>query len=354
MSYINIPLHSAVEVFGSYAAITTAIILVLLHKRQQTAAQSVWVACGLLGMGILDVFHGSVAPGDTFVWLHSLATLVGGVCFLSAWLPRGWLGSRASYAYPAVVAFTALALGAYSVAYPERVPEMVHAHAFTAAANWINVAGGVFFLLAAPRFFVSFRRHRHNDDLLFFVICLLLGGAGVLFPSSQAWDLTWWTWHFLRLAGFTVVLLFTLMTFQRLISVIGEAVAKVADTAAQMSATITQHEATANQQAAAAMQASLAIEELSRSSGHSAAQAGSAADSAARAADATIQGAGLIRQSVDAMEDLSAKISAMAGEIMRPGGSDPRNWHHRRPAPGSRRTDQHPGTECHPRGRACR
>jgi len=33
MIHTNIQLHSAVEVFGSYAAITTAIILILLQKR---------------------------------------------------------------------------------------------------------------------------------------------------------------------------------------------------------------------------------------------------------------------------------------------------------------------------------
>lgn len=316
MLYVNIPLHSAVEVFGSYAAINTAIVLLLLHGRRPTASQTVWVPCGLLGMGILDVMHGAVAPGNTFVWLHSLATLVGGFFFVLSWLPRASGASRQRYGYPLTVVVAVLLLGVYSLAEPERIPRMVDDDVFTIAADWINVLGGVFFLLAAPRFLISYRRHGDREDLLFFAICLLLGAAAVLFPWSKAWDLAWWVWHFLRLAGFTVVLLLTLMTFRRLIVSLGEAVATVSDTTARMSATMSQHEATANQQATAAMQASLAIEELSRSSEHSAAQAVSAAESAAMAANSTLQGAGLTRQSVEAMEDLSAKISAMVEQIM--------------------------------------
>ena len=316
MIYINIPLHSAVEVFGSYAAITTAIILVLLHKRQQAASQRIWVACGLLGMGVLDVFHGAVAPGNTFVWLHSVATLVGGFFFMLVWLRHDRHQVIEIYAYPAIVGLLALLLGVYSVAFPARVPLMMEHDAFTDVANWINVSGGVFFLVAAPRFFLSFKTDQHTDDLLFFLICTLLGAAGVLFQYSKAWDLTWWAWHFLRLAGFTVVLLFSLMTFRRFIIVIAEAVDKIAATAMQMSTTITEHEATANQQAAAAKQASTTIKALSRSSHHSAAQAVSAAESAARAANSTVLGAGLTQQSVAAMENLSAKISVMAEQIM--------------------------------------
>ena len=316
MIHINVPLHSAVEVFGSYAAITTAIILALMHKRGQAASQSIWVACGLFGMGILDVFHGSVEPGNTFVWLHSVATLVGGFFFVLLWLQRGCYQPVGGYVYPGMVVLLALLLGAYSVAFPSRLPLMLENDEFTVAANWINVVGGVFFLIAAPRFFFSFRMHRRYEDLLFFIICLLLGGAGVLFHFSKAWDPTWWAWHFLRLTGFSVVLLITLMTFRRFVMVIADAVQSMAGTATQMSASITQHETTAKQQAAAAEQASVAVEELARSSRNSAEQAVSAAESSARAANSTIQGAGLTRRSVDAMGDLSAKISVMADQIL--------------------------------------
>lgn len=316
MIYINIPLHSTFEVFGSYAAIMTAIIILLLQNRRSSASQSVWVACGLLGMGILDIFHGAVAPGNVFVWLHSVATLVGGAFFALLWLPGEGLQRVRSYVYPLIVAFLALGLGAYSVAFPARLPSMLELDAFTDAAKAINVAAGLFFLIAAPRFFLSFSKHRQYDDLLFFFICLLLGGAGVLFQFSQAWDFTWWLWHVLRLAGFTLVLLLTVITFRRLIIVITRTVKEIANTATEMSATITQHEITASQQASVAKQASATIEELSRSSRHSAAQAISAAESAAMASASTIQGAGFSRQSVDAMGDLSGKITAMAEQIL--------------------------------------
>jgi methyl-accepting chemotaxis protein len=235
------------------------------------------------------------------------------------WLQRGRQGVIATYAYPGVVGLLAVLIGAYSVFFPARLPLMLEHDAFTDAAKWINVSGGGFFLIAAPRFFVSFRKDHHTDDLLFFLICALLGGAGVLFQYSKAWDLTWWAWHFLRLTGLTVVMLFSLMTFRRFVIVIADAVDRMASTATEMSAAITQHEAIAKQQAAAAEQASVTVEELARSSRHSAAQAASAAESAKKAASSTMQGAGLTRQSVDAMEDLSAKISVMADQIMQLG-----------------------------------
>jgi hypothetical protein len=249
-------------------------------------------------MGILDVFHGAVAPGNTFVWLHSLATLVGGFFFMLVWLQPRRRGVSDKHAYPGIVALLAVLIGTYSVSFPERLPLMIEDDVFTDAANWINVSAGVFFLVAAPRFLLGFVKEQHTDDLLFFLICALLGGAGVLFQYSKAWDGTWWAWHFLRLAGFTVVMLFTLMTFRRFVIVIADTVHRMAGTATQMSAAITQHEATAREQAAAAEQASVTVEQLARSSRQSAAQAVSAAESATRAANSTTQGAGLTRQSV--------------------------------------------------------
>ena len=317
MIQINIPLHSAIEVFGSFAAITTAIILILLQKKRQSASQSIWVACGLLGMGILDVFHGSVAPGSTFVWLHSTANLLGGFLFMFAWLQAK--NSQASFAPPAIVALAAMLFGAFSVAFPETLPSMIEQGEFTAAANMINFAGGLFFLIAAPRFFIGYRTGGHKDDLLFFIICIFLGLAEVLFQYSKAWDSTWWAWHFMRLSGLTIVLLYTFVIFKRFITVIAEAVSGIATTATQIAATVTQHERTASQQAVAANQTSATLTELSASSRQSAEQAANAAAVAEKASAATTHGGDVTRQAVAAMGDLKDKIAAMADQILRLG-----------------------------------
>jgi len=317
MIQINIPLHSAAEVFGSFAAITTAIILVLLQKKRQSASQSVWVACGLLGMGILDVFHGSVAPGSTFVWLHSTANLLGGFLFMLVWLQDR--NGQASFATPALVALVAVLFGAFSVASPEALPSMIEQGEFTTAASLINIVAGLFFLIAAPRFFIGYRTGGHKDDLLFFIICIFLGLAEVLFQYSKAWDPMWWAWHFLRLAGLVVVLIYTFVIFRRFITAIAEAVSGIASSATQIAATITQHERTASQQVTAASETSATIAELSASSRQSAEQAANAAAVAEKATAATAQGDEATRQAVMAMGELKDKIAAIADQILRLG-----------------------------------
>jgi hypothetical protein len=58
MIHVNIPLHSAVEIIGSYAAIITAIILVLLQNRRRSMSQNSWVAYGLLvGGGLVERYR---------------------------------------------------------------------------------------------------------------------------------------------------------------------------------------------------------------------------------------------------------------------------------------------------------
>ena len=51
-------------------------------------AQKFWISSALLSMGIIDFFHALAPIGNLFVWLHTLATLFGGVLFLGAILPH--------------------------------------------------------------------------------------------------------------------------------------------------------------------------------------------------------------------------------------------------------------------------
>ena len=73
------PFHAVVEGFGAFAAITVASALIMLRRQGDLTVAHSWLIYGLIGMGMLDGFHAATHAGHLFVWLHSLATFVGGV-----------------------------------------------------------------------------------------------------------------------------------------------------------------------------------------------------------------------------------------------------------------------------------
>ena len=207
--------HAVVEVLGSFAAITLAILILMQQRSEIGNNYRVWVVLGLIGMGLLDGFHAIANPGNGFVWLHSTATFAGGLFFVLVWLPnravrlsinRTWLWS-----YTLVI----LILGAGSLASPEIMPAMVSPSGFTPVARGLNLIGGGFFLAAAAFFIRQFRREIVFENLVFAALCLLFGVAGVLFETSHLWDFSWWLWHILRLLAYLIALGYGFMIFQR-------------------------------------------------------------------------------------------------------------------------------------------
>ena len=82
----HVPPHAAIEVAGGLFALALAVIL-LASRTPGTNQHHLWIAAALVGMGILDILHAAVAPGETFVWFHSTATCVGGILSALVWLP---------------------------------------------------------------------------------------------------------------------------------------------------------------------------------------------------------------------------------------------------------------------------
>ncbi|MBI1912568.1 MAG: PAS domain S-box protein [Deltaproteobacteria bacterium] len=208
---INVPLHSTVEVFGSFAAITLGIIIIL-QKNAKSMFQSVWVSCGLLSMGILDIFHGMTAPGNLFVWLRSIAAMAGGIFFSLV-----WLGQRTKFkktlAYGASAA--AILIGILSVLFQEALPAMIKEGAFTQTAWDMNIVAGILYIASTPAFLKSyFDKSGNRDDLIIFSISLLFGFAGLLFHFSEPWSTSWWYWHSLRLVALITVLAYALVFFK--------------------------------------------------------------------------------------------------------------------------------------------
>jgi signal transduction histidine kinase/DNA-binding response OmpR family regulator/HPt (histidine-containing phosphotransfer) domain-containing protein len=200
------PLHAALEALGAFAGLTVAALLLLLRRYQKTFSHHLWTASGFIGMGVLDGFHASLMPGTPFVWLRSVATLVGGLGFALVWLPARASRRRGAAILPGLALGVGLLLGVFSLTQAEKLPAMLHRGDFTVAAKAINQVGGIAFLAAGVWFLRRQYRTKTVHDFLFASLCLLFGVAGVLFQYSRLWEADWWWWHFLRVAAYFLVL----------------------------------------------------------------------------------------------------------------------------------------------------
>lgn len=212
--WVSIPFHSTIEAFGSIIALFLALLL-LQKKAKKLTSHYLWVACGLIGMGILDLFHSMVMPGETFVWLHSTATFSGGLLFALVWLPDRFSRDRASQQLPIVVLIFSLALGVLSIAVPDIIPQMVHEGKFNPTADSLNILGGILFLSASLWFLVHYLRERSLEYLLFSSHCLLFGVSGLIFDFTQLWDAGWWFWHLIRLIAYSLGLYYVFTSYRQ-------------------------------------------------------------------------------------------------------------------------------------------
>jgi len=200
--WVNIQLHSAMEALGGLAAIVMA--FVLLQRRQEPGGDRFSrLALGFLGMGLLEEFH-TVAPlGNSTVLLRSVASLVGGIGFALDWLPE----SRRSRwtRMPWAVTSGCLVFGFWTLAFPDRLPQMIQAGGYAATAIALKSLACVLFIAGALRFLLDFHRSGKLEDYLFASMALMFGAAELMFTSGL-WDSGWWFWHALRLLTYLLVL----------------------------------------------------------------------------------------------------------------------------------------------------
>ena len=196
--------HAAVESAGAVVAMTvTALVLLFPVQRRQSPIPAA-IPLALLGMGILDGFHAMVSPGNSFVWLHSIALFIGGLGFASILTVRGQEPALENKPLIFTCGLVSASIGIASVLFPDALPPMVAFGKFTLLAVLLNMVGGAAFLFAALRFS---RMHHEGADpnaRLFSFLCALFGSAGLAFQLSILWDAAWWWWHFLRLAAYGV------------------------------------------------------------------------------------------------------------------------------------------------------
>lgn len=238
-------LHSAMGAFGSFAALSLAVLLLLMRKHDVNLASHVWLACGLLAMGILDGLHAMVTPDGPFVWLRCAATLAGGFLFALVWLPDRFARSRSADLLPVVTAVAVSIFGLASLAFPELLPAMTSPDGYTPTAKLLTTLGGILFLASSPRYINRYLAFGGFDLFLFASLSLLFGITGISFGISKLWFAGYWFWHLLRLTAYLHILYYmihiyqqTLTELHRLTEFLEE---RVGERTAQLSLEIAEH-----------------------------------------------------------------------------------------------------------------
>jgi methyl-accepting chemotaxis protein len=288
-------------------------------------------------MGILDGFHACVAAGNTFVWLHTAALLVGGVFFSLAWLPRGVGDSTRARLVPGWTAAGAFAVGVFSLGSPGSLPVLISDGRFTATANALNVVSGLLFLAAASRFAVEYWARVDALDRLFVTFFLLSGTSGVLFPLSQAWSPDWWLWHVLRVLASVVVFGVVFVTMRsiedlraalddrtraesNLRAVVEEVLggaAVLSAAAREIGATVSQVAASASETATAVSETSTTAEEVKQTAHLSSQKARAVQESAQRTAAVSEAGRKAVSETVEGMGRIREQMEAIAESVVR-------------------------------------
>jgi signal transduction histidine kinase len=216
------PLHSTMEALGGLASLAMASVLFQRWKHQRRGEFQA-LGSGLLGMGLLAIFHAIAEPGNGFVLLRNLASLAGGVGFVSVWLSdseetaprRAWI--------PWIIAGGAVGVGTWTLLAPARVPEMIRNGQFTPTAVAPQSLASLLFLAATWRLLAIHRRSGRSEAYLFACLALLFALAELVFMYSVPWDARWWFWHSLRLTACLLMLGYLGLGYLRMVAELKEA-----------------------------------------------------------------------------------------------------------------------------------
>ena len=217
--FIHLPLHSVLETAGALIALFVTSLILLFHRDQRISEMPLAVPLGLTTMGLLDMFHAAVEPGEAFVWLHSLATFAGGLMFATVSLRFGRRSASENLVPLGVSALVVMSVTALSIWQGQWTPAMLVEGEFTLLARLLNLVGGVLFLFAAYHLNKLYEFQGEKNHRLFALHCALFGTAGLIFELSTIWDAAWWWWHIMRLMAYSIALV---IMFQRIMSTLLE------------------------------------------------------------------------------------------------------------------------------------
>ena len=205
MHFVNLPLHAAIEMGGAIIAFMVAYLLILQQSTNRGSSFNDSISAALLSMGFLDGLHSLMSPNNNFFWLHSTASFVGGMFFLSVWLPESTSKTFIKN-LPLIAISIAVLIGLFSLAMPAQIPLMANSSGFSHLAKFLNVSSGLMMLLAAAKLYIHQRKSNNKEDKLFSIHCVLFGVAALLFATSQLWDAVWWGWHLMRFIAYSLAL----------------------------------------------------------------------------------------------------------------------------------------------------
>ena len=216
MKIVSIPFHSVLESAGGVIAIVISMIFYVKYIKNRVMTHFNYSTTALLAMGIIDMFHASVMPGDMFVWLHSSAVFFGGIFFMGVWLKEIRVSKKIYTVIPIVFIIFAFVFSLVSIYFSDLIPAMLNDDkSFSTTANILNIIGGIGFFIASLKFVLNYIKTQNIDEMLFTGMTMLFGIAGVLFVSSVVWDLQWWLWHVLRLFAYIVAFYFLYVEYRK-------------------------------------------------------------------------------------------------------------------------------------------
>lgn len=334
---IHEPFHSVFEALGFFAGLSLALLLLLQQDRKKDDAHYIWILSGLISMGILDGFHASVSPGNSFVWLHSIALLTGGALFSMVWIPLRTSEPRMALGAAACVTAVAILIGALSLVFPETQPAMIVEGRFTLTASVLNVLAGILFVLAGLFFLVRYWSNPRREETLFAFFCFLNGSASLLFPFEQSWRIGWWLWHVLRLIAYFILLAYIFGVFRDLterqrmaellqkrtteltllIEKLREAISVLAGSSTEILAATTQVASGTAETATAISQTTTTVEEVRQAARLSSDKAKNVFDSAQRVSQVSQSGQKAVEETVAGMLHIRDQMESIAQTIVR-------------------------------------
>ncbi len=212
--FVNEQLHITLEAFGSMIALGVSLILLSKNQHYQTQKKNL-LATGFLGMGIFEGFHAVSSLGQGFFLLHSLAGIIGSLCFALSWFPHVDDYTSKKKWLPWAVAACCVMIGVWIIGFQELVPRMMHDDQITTTALAMNIFSGVLYIAATGYFALDFHRHGRFESYLFACTFLLFGLVDFEIPFASLWYVSWWFWHFQQLAAYLIVVYFLFQIYQQ-------------------------------------------------------------------------------------------------------------------------------------------
>lgn len=211
--------YIVIGILGSFAAVLLAVFIIARYRGQPGIP---YISAGLMAIGIIDGFHAiSPAGSNEFVWLHSFASIFGGLFFVLYVLsevshlpvPTIKTTTKGIDWFLGSVITAALLFGGLTIVFAQRLPAMVQEGQFTPIAWMINAVPITLFLFAGINLFRQYRKTGAQELFVFTAILIFLFQASEIFYFATLWSVSWWYWQALQFAVFLVVLVYVLKEY---------------------------------------------------------------------------------------------------------------------------------------------